>query len=183
MSASQPSPEWLALDKALTDLDPKWYAQTPAWIAWHAFMSHDAASAASPQAAAAPSEAQADDQNEGVSAASPQGSATAEPTDAARDVLAERQRQRSVEGWTDEHDDEHDLGDFERAAAVYALYHLGVPGIARVTGLEAAYLWPWDWSWLKPKGRRRNLVRAAALLLAAIEKGDREYARAALALQ
>lgn len=96
---------------------------------------------------------------------------------AARDVLAERRRQVESEGWTPEHDDEHAVGDLERAAVTYALYHLGVPGVAAVQGLEANYLWPWSWSWLKPKDRRSNLVKAGALLLAAIEKGDREYAK------
>lgn len=41
-------------------------------------------------------------------------------TTAARDVLAERQRQVSAEGWTPEHDDEHRSGDMARAAASYA---------------------------------------------------------------
>lgn len=34
-------------------------------------------------------------------------------------------------------------------------------------------LWPWDREWWKPKDRRRNLVRAAALLIAEIERLDR----------
>ena len=38
-------------------------------------------------------------------------------------------------------------------------------------------VWPWDRQWWKPKSRRRNLVRAAALLIAAIERIDREQAR------
>lgn len=92
------------------------------------------------------------------------------------DVLAERRRQMESEGWTAEHDDHHPVGDFERAAATYLLYQLGVPGRAMVEGLDAPCLWPWDWQWLKPKGTRRDLVRAAALTLAAIEKYDREWA-------
>ncbi|STB47768.1 Uncharacterised protein [Citrobacter koseri] len=38
------------------------------------------------------------------------------------DVIAERQRQRSVEGWTSEHDDEHSDGEMALAASSYALY-------------------------------------------------------------
>jgi hypothetical protein len=39
------------------------------------------------------------------------------------DVIAERQRQMSVEGWTREHDDrEHGSGELARAAAAYALH-------------------------------------------------------------
>src|SRR4051794_5343826 len=42
-------------------------------------------------------------------------------TDAERDVLAERQRQKSVEGWTQDHDDEHDMGEMAHAAAWYSI--------------------------------------------------------------
>lgn len=33
--------------------------------------------------------------------------------------------------------------------------------------------WPWDASWWKPNARRRNLVKAGALILAEIERIDR----------
>lgn len=98
------------------------------------------------------------------------------PSQGAQDVLAERRRQIEKEGWSAEHDAAHPVGDFERAAATYALYTYGVPATAKVEGLEARYLWPWDWKWFKPKDRRRDLVRAAALLIAAIDKGDHEWA-------
>ena len=42
-------------------------------------------------------------------------------TQAASDVLAERARQIAAEGWTPEHDDEHDGGELARAGAAYAL--------------------------------------------------------------
>jgi hypothetical protein len=84
--------------------------------------------------------------------------------DAARDVLAERQRQISAEGWTPEHDDEHDDGRMAIAAAYYAMH--GIKGWGRV-------IWPWDKKWLKPKDRRSNLIRASALILAEIERIDR----------
>lgn len=38
------------------------------------------------------------------------------------DVIAERQRQQSAEGWTPEHDDEHSGGEMALAASSYALY-------------------------------------------------------------
>lgn len=91
---------------------------------------------------------------------------------AAADVLAERRRQIELEGWTPEHDDEHGNGEMARAAATYALYDFGVAGVQRIVGLDGV-LWPWSLRWLKPKGRRHNLVRAAALLLAEIERLDR----------
>jgi hypothetical protein len=37
-------------------------------------------------------------------------------------IAAERERQVSVEGWTPEHDDSHDLGELAMAAATYALW-------------------------------------------------------------
>jgi hypothetical protein len=75
-------------------------------------------------------------------------------------VLTERKRQTEAEGWTPAHDDEHRDGSLAR---VYQILD-GVP-----------YEWPasWDESWWKPKDQRRNLIRAAALLLAEIERLDR----------
>lgn len=86
------------------------------------------------------------------------------------DVLAERRRQIESEGWTPEHDDEHSLGEMAGAAACYA----NNAGLGRVLPPRS---WPWDASWWKPKDRRRDLVRAAALLLAEIERLDRLEAR------
>lgn len=37
------------------------------------------------------------------------------------EIAAERQRQIEVEGWTPNHDDEHDRGEMANAAACYAL--------------------------------------------------------------
>ena len=85
-------------------------------------------------------------------------------TQAARDVLAERQRQIEVEGWTPEHDDEHSGGGLAVAAACYATAYEGDP---------VPSLWPWEDSWWKPKDRRSNRVRACALILAEIERLDR----------
>ena len=90
-------------------------------------------------------------------------------TKAAADVLAERRRQIEAEGWTPDHDDRHSAGAMADAAACYAMFR----------GTDAALpegyyeLWPWDREWWKPSGRRRNLVKAAALLLAEIERLDR----------
>ena len=94
-----------------------------------------------------------------VSASAPVGL-----TDAARDVLAERRRQVGQEGWTPAHDDEHANGELATAAGAYALFNDNAP---------APFFWPWDASWWKPTGRRRNLVKAGALILAEIERLDR----------
>lgn len=101
-------------------------------------------------------------------------------TDAARDVLAERQRQVTAEGWTPEHDDQHVEFEMASAAGVYALAagtkdrRFIERGSYSNDYFEAALkLWPWDRSWWKPKDRRRDLVKAGALILAEIERLDR----------
>ncbi len=96
-------------------------------------------------------------------------------TDAARDVLAERRRQVSNEGWTPERDDQYTAGDMASAAACYATqgrYHYPEPG-------EPGPNWPWAAEWWKPSTYRRNLEKAGALILAEIERLD----RAAIAAQ
>ncbi len=87
-------------------------------------------------------------------------------TDAARDVLAERHRQVEAEGWTPEHDDEHDAGEMALAAACYAAGDNDCRS-------EPPSIWPWDSAWWKPSDRRRMLVKAGALILAEIERRDR----------
>tara|TARA_R110002049_G_scaffold73666_16_gene190280 strand:- start:774 stop:1604 length:831 start_codon:yes stop_codon:yes gene_type:complete len=89
-------------------------------------------------------------------------------TAAARDVLAERQRQIDAEGWTPEHDDEHGAGEMAAAAGCYA-FHAALGGWPDLS----PYLWPWDKAWWKPTTPRRNLVKAGALILAEIERLDR----------
>lgn len=100
---------------------------------------------------------------------------------AACDVLAERRRQVEGEGWTPEHDDQHQYGQLAMAAAAYAVEHQQIDlqvgwrnkwrhaGWAGLSGL----IWPWDLSWWKPTTRRRDMVKAAALLIAEIERIDR----------
>lgn len=83
---------------------------------------------------------------------------------AASDVLAERARQVIVEGRTPEGDDEYQFGELERAAACYAVSEPSVNW------------WPRGWVF-KRDTPRASLVKAAALLLAAIERLDRQAAR------
>lgn len=106
-------------------------------------------------------------------------------SDAARDVLAERKRQVEKEGWTPEHDDQHETGELARAAGLYALiagsdattYRNAVSKYGLNDYASAAMkLWPWDASWWKPSDRRRDLVKAGALILAEIERLDRAAA-------
>jgi hypothetical protein len=86
-----------------------------------------------------------------------------------RDVLAERRRQIVAEGWTPEHDDGHAQGEMADAAALYASL--------RVRHIAGFATWPWSPDWFKPKDRRRDLVKAGALILAEIERLDRKDAK------
>lgn len=88
---------------------------------------------------------------------------------AAVDIVAERWRQQSKEGWTPEHDDRHSDGSLAQAAAVYASTAAG----ERWVRYGPLPYWPFDSEWYKPKDPRRDLVRAAALIVAEIERLDR----------
>ena len=86
----------------------------------------------------------------------------------------ERARQEAVEGWTPEHDDEHDLFELARAGACYALLASGY----KPDHETIRKLWPFEEEWLKPSAtRRRDLVKGTALLLADIERLDRAEAQ------
>ncbi|OFC63055.1 ead/Ea22-like family protein [Candidatus Erwinia dacicola] len=87
---------------------------------------------------------------------------------AAIDVLAERQRQQSAEGWTTEHDDDHSCGEMALAASSYAQYAHRKPIAPAIP-----FNWPWEPEWFKQQGPRRDLVKAGALILAEIERIDR----------
>lgn len=97
----------------------------------------------------------------------------AQLTQAATDVLAERRRQIEAEGWTPAHDDEYLMpGSLAEAAACYAIS--SIPGTKRRK--EPPHGWPWAIKWWKPTTPRRDLVKAGALILAEIERLDRQAA-------
>ena len=85
------------------------------------------------------------------------------------DVIDERVRQITSEGWTTEHDDALDGAAMAHSAACYTIC------AAQEDGHEAPppLAWPWDFSWWKPTDPRRDLVKAGALILAEIERLDR----------
>lgn len=85
------------------------------------------------------------------------------------DVLEERRRQAGTLGWTAQHDDEHSNGELAIAAAAYAD---PAPAMYRDPRIIAPLRFPPGWDY-KPKDYRTNLVRAAALLVAEIERVDR----------
>lgn len=86
------------------------------------------------------------------------------------DVIAERRRQVMVEGFTPASDDRKSEYGRELAAAA-ACYAIAGPHSPMPDG------WPWSAVWWKPASRRRNRVKAAALLLASIEQEERAVAR------
>ena len=97
---------------------------------------------------------------------------------AACDVLTERQRQISAEGWTPAHDDGHANGSLSAAASTYALaasdkLNPDQRGVEFGGGRRGPSTWPWSRDWWKPGPPRRMLVKAGALILAEIERLDR----------
>lgn len=102
------------------------------------------------------------------------------------EIADERKRQIEKEGWSFVHDDEHEDRSLAAAAASYAWlaslhdddrreqikrHGSRQPGIFSVIN----DLWPESWhaEWFKPKKRRRDLIRAGALIVAEIERLDR----------
>lgn len=97
-------------------------------------------------------------------------------------IASERSRQILVEGWTAEHDDEHEGCELARAAAVYTLN--GAKNFAPVLDMRNPLEhWPQTWSriWFKPKSVSsmedtdeertvyvRDLVKDGALIAAEI---------------
>ncbi len=97
-------------------------------------------------------------------------------TSAAADVIAERRRQIAEKGWTEEHDDAHACEEIAALAAYYAM-PVGIRDWpASETGYGVTFgqaILPDGWSAKIGTGRRRELVKAAALILAEIERIDR----------
>lgn len=87
---------------------------------------------------------------------------------AARDIVAERARQISQEGCTNEQDDKYTGCELAAAAATYAL--CTKPSQLSVCGVNA---WPWSTHAWNPSHYRGNLVKAGALLVAELERVDR----------
>ena len=83
-----------------------------------------------------------------------------------KEIKNERERQISVEGWSPSHDDKHDKRELATAAACYA-------GDRRRWDAAAPVTWPWGGHYWKPKDPRSDLIRAAALIVAELERLDR----------
>lgn len=85
---------------------------------------------------------------------------------AIEDVIAERERQINEEAWLPALDDRFIFEELAIAGSCYA----------RPQSSGRSNDWPFPREWWKPAGRRRELVKAAALIIAEIERLDRAEA-------
>jgi len=93
------------------------------------------------------------------------------------DVLAERVRQVEAEGYDAGHDDAYHGGELEAAASGYA-FAAGRDWSDGAERIEKPSWFPWSLTFWKPESPRRALVKAGALILAAIARLDRAAKRA-----
>lgn len=105
-----------------------------------------------------------------------------------RDIAQERKRQVVVEGFPRTGDDAQPSGRLAYAGAAYAVHWASFMQACEGEGLPPAQaaeaiaecaapdFWPLDPAWWKPHNDRSDLVRAAALLVAEIERMDRATA-------
>lgn len=83
-------------------------------------------------------------------------------------ISTERQRQKTQEGWSPEHDDQWKNKELAKAALVYLAYYT-----SKAIWLTITSHWPWSEKTWKPKNSIRNLVRAGALIAAEIDRYKR----------
>lgn len=90
------------------------------------------------------------------------------------EIAAERRRQIEAEGWTPAHDDQYVGGELALAASCYATVAAWDDRIrARAALKYTPPFWSLAAEWWKPTTRRRDLIKAAALIVAEIERIDR----------
>ena len=83
------------------------------------------------------------------------------------DIRKERHRQIEKEGFDAVHDQQHSEGRLALAAGCYAAF-----AFRAGRDLIVPDGWPWHHKWWKPKTPRKDLIRAAALIVAELEKLD-----------
>ncbi|HDL7334815.1 TPA: hypothetical protein PXN07_000004 [Yersinia enterocolitica] len=95
------------------------------------------------------------------------------------EIANERLRQINAEGWAPEHDDQHANGELAMAACEYAKQAAVAPWDEDIDYDQhpSGKFWPWDESCWKPTTPRRDLVKAGALIVAELERLDRESKR------
>lgn len=89
--------------------------------------------------------------------------------DAAVLIVAERDRQANTEGFAPEHDLDHPEGELAQAGVTYAVPHI-TPTWTPPDGVSAGEMWPWFDTEYNPKDKRRDLIRAGALLAAELDR-------------
>ena len=87
-------------------------------------------------------------------------------------IAEERQRQIKEEGYTEQHDSQHDLVEFIKASIAYLVASCDESDSKRFAYGYA--WWPWDMLGWKPEDIERNLVKSGALIAAAIDKLQKE---------
>jgi hypothetical protein len=97
---------------------------------------------------------------------------------ALNEIAQERARQIEVEGFDAEHDDLYVDRSLALAGAAYAdaaswAKDKRMVRMAMSEGDAPPSWWPWAKSWWKPTTRRRDLIKAGALIIAEIERLDR----------
>ncbi|EAW9499145.1 hypothetical protein QW46_13695 [Salmonella enterica] len=94
------------------------------------------------------------------------------------DIISERQRQITSEGFTPEQDDKYDREELVSAAISYirlaTIWKDKDPDCYRKS--NAPMSWPWSPEWWKPTNPRRDMIKGIALLIAALERRDRREA-------
>lgn len=92
-------------------------------------------------------------------------------------IAAERRRQIEKEGWSKEHDESHYMGELASAAVCYAMTEEQRKQLWRLSTTanevpSVPPLWPFAAFWWKPspQDRKRELVKAGALIAAEIDR-------------
>lgn len=96
--------------------------------------------------------------------------------DAVERIKTERERQVWSEGWTPAHDDEHTNGELAKAAVCYIEHATTVPyrdNYQAYKNTPPPPSWPWESNWWKPKQPQHDLIKAAALIAAEVDRTER----------
>ena len=98
------------------------------------------------------------------------------------EILAERERQKKEEGFSQQHDDRYRKGELVKAAICFAAMSIGCPQVLiklAVHSMDVQSVWvdPWPWEehWDKRNRHSANkcLVVAGALIVADLERRSR----------
>lgn len=85
-------------------------------------------------------------------------------------IAEERQRQIEKEGWTKEHDAEHNKSQLSILAMLYVCPPKYRPMLSPSSWFKTM---GWDFKWWKPTERIRELQKAGALIAAEIDRLQR----------